>query len=274
MISPAQHRPCSTVPASRSSFWLLSASLLVHGILLLLIVRSSNSPTNTTKPNHRTLKATLVYSTLPVAPNTSPTRPQVPRAEKIMAPEAVQINLEKAAHRLKSVDSTQIPAVNMTPPDENETVSLTPIKPAVVSDYQGPSTETQVQQQLRGFHRQAVADIAAHEAARYRQQLSSPSLLDKPAISQLSEDQKFHQARQVRANCASKFTQGVAILSTWTGGNIACSKPPDINSFIQDRLHKKAQLPARTAINKPNVAALYKFNFQISVPTTTSSGDP
>ncbi|MFT6897494.1 MAG: hypothetical protein ACJA13_001901 [Paraglaciecola sp.] len=201
---------------------------------MLLIARPFKNPPQTIVHKPKAIKATLVYPKFITPPLPSPKQQPVP-AQNIVAPEVV----EKSASTVTAPVSSPIPVVKTIPPVKEKIVNSTNTKPAVISDNQGSSAQEQVQQQLKGFNRQAIADVAAEEAARYRRQLNSPSLLDKPATSQLSEEEKFRKARQVRANCSNMASQGVAILSMIGGGDIKCTNQPDIDAFIQDRLNKK-----------------------------------
>lgn len=235
MTSDALHRPFSPAP-SRSSYWLLCVSLLLHILVLLLIARPFKNPPQKIVDKPKIIKASLVYPKFVTPPIPSPKQQTVPSVENTVAPDAVKKSTLTVEEPLQSPP----PVVKSVTPAKDKTVSFTTTKPAVVNDKQGQSAQEQVQQQLKGFNRQAIADVAAEEAARYRRQLNSPSLLDKPATSGLSEDEKFRKARQVRANCSNIVTQGVAILANITGGNIKCTNQPDIDSFIQDRIDKKA----------------------------------
>jgi outer membrane biosynthesis protein TonB len=231
MTPDAFHKPASPFPR-RSSHWLLCVSLLFHILILLLIARPFKNPPQKIIHKPKVIKATLVYPKF-TAPLPSPEpQPEIKAEEKVVpaAEEKSPLTIDKPV--------PLPPVVKTVPPVEEKTVNVPP-KSAVIIDNQGPSAQEQVQQQLKGFNRQAIADVAAEEAARYRRQLNSPSLLDKPATSQLSEDEKFRKARQVRANCSNIASQGVAILSMIGGGDIKCTNQPDIDAFIQDRLNKK-----------------------------------
>jgi hypothetical protein len=246
MTQDAQHRLPSPTPR-RSNYWLLGASLLLHIFVLLLIAGPFKNPPQKIVHKPRAIKATLVYPQFVTPPLPSSKQQPASPAKDSVAPEVVG----KSASTVTAQVSSPIPVVKTIPPVKEKIVNSATTKPGVISDNQGPSVKEQVQQQLKGFNQQAIADVAAEEATRYRRQLSSPSLLGKPATSQLSEEEKFSQARQVRANCSNKLNQGVAILSMITGGNVTCSKQPDIDAFIQDRIDKKAHIPAQGHYHKP-----------------------
>lgn len=242
MTTDALYRP-SSPGAPRSSYWLLCASLLLHILLLLLAARPFKEPPPKINDTPSAIKATLVYPQFVAPPLPLSKQPPVPRVEKQVAHEVVKESALTVAAKLA--------VIKTIPPVKQKTGNLTTTKPGVVRGNQGATTEEQLDRQLKGFNQQAIADIAAKEAALYRQQKNSPSLLGKPAANKLSEDEKFRKARQVRANCSSRVNQGIAILSMITGGSIACTEAPGVGSFIQERIDKSAHLPAQDPAGKP-----------------------
>jgi hypothetical protein len=207
----------------------------LHILVLLLIARPFKNPPQKIIHQPKLIKATLVSPKFTPPPLLSPKPKPATRVKNKVAHEVK----DKSALAVDKPVSPPIPVNKTVPPVAEKKVNVPPPKPTVMIDNHGPSAQVQVQQQLKGFNRQAIADVAAEEAARYRRQLHSPGLLDKPATSHLSEDEKFRKARQVRANCSSIASQGVAILAMIGGGDIKCTNQPDVDSFIQDRLNKK-----------------------------------
>lgn len=117
-------------------------------------------------------------------------------------------------------------------------------KKPTLAEGQEQTVADKVKGQLHNTTQQSIAELAAEEAARYRREQTSPSLLDKPELSQLTEDEKLEKENEILADCSSYTNKGVAILAGLTGGNIKCTTTNGAESFIQDRLNKSAHLPA------------------------------
>ncbi|MDO6840037.1 hypothetical protein Q4602_11205 [Paraglaciecola chathamensis] len=124
----------------------------------------------------------------------------------------------------------------LAPPESSKKPTLAEGQEQTVAD--------KVKGQLHNSTQQSIAELAAEEAARYRREQTSPSLLDKPELSQLTEDEKLEKENEILADCSSYTNKGVAILAGLTGGNIKCTTTNGAESFIQDRLNKSAHLPA------------------------------
>ncbi|MBU3018874.1 hypothetical protein KO519_14385 [Paraglaciecola agarilytica] len=124
----------------------------------------------------------------------------------------------------------------LAPPESSKKPTLAEGQEQTVAD--------KVKGQLHNTTQQSIAELAAEEAARYRREQTSPSLLDKPELSQLTEDEKLEKENEILADCSSYTNKGVAILAGLTGGNIKCTTTNGAESFIQDRLNKSAHLPA------------------------------
>ncbi|WP_160182154.1 hypothetical protein [Paraglaciecola mesophila] len=124
----------------------------------------------------------------------------------------------------------------LAPPESSKKPTLAEGQEQTVAD--------KVKGQLHNTTQQSIAELAAEEAARYRREQSSPSLLDKPELSQLTEDEKLEKENEVLADCSSYTNKGVAVLAGLMGGNIKCTTTNGAESFIQDRLNKSAHLPA------------------------------
>lgn len=124
----------------------------------------------------------------------------------------------------------------LAPPESSKKPTLAEGQEQTIAD--------KVKGQLHNSTQQSIAELAAEEAARYRREQTSPSLLDKPELSQLTEDEKLEKENEILADCSSYTNKGIAILAGLTGGNIKCTTTNGAESFIQDRLNKSAHLPA------------------------------
>ena len=113
-----------------------------------------------------------------------------------------------------------------------------------LAEGQEQTVADKVKDQLHSSTQQSIADLAAEEAARYRREQTSPSLFDKPELSQLTEDEKLEKENEVLADCSSYTNKGVAVLAGLMGGNVKCTTTNGAESFIHDRLNKTAHLPA------------------------------
>ena len=264
--------------AKVGTLWIILASLLLHLVIVILIARSPNEIPNFETANDAAPKTKPIAARLIFTPISQPKEP-VP-ADK---PEpANDVNLVTTSEPAPTPDATAKRAP--PPTVESEPVAVAPPEPIAlpesvpelppdevsqseakseasfmqhdplalpesskrphIAEGQEQTVADKVKDQLHTSSQRSIAELAAEEAARYRQEQTSPSLLDKPELSQLTEDEKLQKANEVLADCSSYTNKGIAILAGLTGGNIKCTTTNGAESFIQDRLNKTAHLPA------------------------------
>ncbi|MBN25119.1 MAG: hypothetical protein CL578_08710 [Alteromonadaceae bacterium] len=263
------------------TLWIILASVLLHLGILFLVAQTPHEIPNfdTSKDGEVKIKpitARLIFPPIEVPAEVEST--PVDSLEPINSPAITApapVSEPKATAQLEeppAVEQTPDPVV--APEPEPEAVAETVPEPSKTEVAQ-PKTESEasfmqqdplappesskkptlaegqeqtvadkVKGQLHNSTQQSIAELAAEEAARYRREQTSPSLLDKPELSQLTEDEKLEKENEILADCSSYTNKGVAILAGLTGGNIKCTTTNGAESFIQDRLNKSAHLPA------------------------------
>ncbi len=263
------------------TLWIILASVLLHLGILFLVAQTPHEIPNfdTSKDGEAKIKpitARLIFPPIeaPAEVESTPVDSLEPMdSPAITAP--APVSEPKATAQLEeppAVEQTPDPVV--APEPEPEAVAETVPEPPKTEVAQ-PKTESEasfmqqdplappesskkptlaegqeqtiadkVKGQLHNSTQQSIAELAAEEAARYRREQTSPSLLDKPELSQLTEDEKLEKENEILADCSSYTNKGIAILAGLTGGNIKCTTTKGAESFIQDRLNKSAHLPA------------------------------
>tara|TARA_R110000772_G_scaffold99217_27_gene199131 strand:+ start:497 stop:1360 length:864 start_codon:yes stop_codon:yes gene_type:complete len=266
--------------AKVATLWIILGSLLLHLMMLILVARSPNEitkfeTTEGTPAKIKPITARLIYTPVStiVTPSPEPTTTEKPEPS---------ITVEPAPTAEPVIESDPVPVIPSQPePIAPEPALEAPSKqapeptietlPAVpqpeiksdanfiqqdplaspadterpkMADDQAHTVADKVKNQLHSSSQRSIAELAAEEAARYRREQTSPSLLDKPELSKLTEDEKLQKENEVLADCSSYTNKGIAILAGLTGGNIKCTTTNGAESFIQDRLNKTAHLPA------------------------------
>ena len=79
--------------------------------------------------------------------------------------------------------------------------------------------------------------LSAYEASEARRAQRAPDL-NLPTITELQEREDKQIVKQV--NCSSTVNKTVRVLAGLIGGRMNCSRPPDINQFIDARKNKSA----------------------------------
>ncbi|GAC11490.1 hypothetical protein [Paraglaciecola chathamensis] len=248
------------------TLWIILASVLLHLGILFLVAQTPHEIPNfdTSKDGEVKIKpitARLIFPPIEVPaevestpvdslePIDSPEPMDSP--EPINSPEPVvapEPEPEAVAETVPEPPNTEV----AQPKTESEAsfMQQDPLAPPesskkpTLAEGQEQTIADKVKGQLHNSTQQSIAELAAEEAARYRREQTSPSLLDKPELSQLTEDEKLEKENEILADCSSYTNKGVAILAGLTGGNIKCTTTNGAESFIQDRLNKSAHLPA------------------------------
>ena len=127
--------------------------------------------------------------------------------------------------------------VNEIMPSEQ---SATPIPS---SDVSAPAT-SMARRHLNSFQQQQRNRVAEQASRYYQQHKNSPVIDDEVKNPFMTKDEKFRNTNAIKADCSSAGKKTTAVLLSLFGGQIDCSSPPPINSFIQNRINKSAQLPS------------------------------
>jgi hypothetical protein len=156
--------------------------------------------------------------------------PEVPPL-KIPTPELNQnVDLPEETEENNKVDETP-------PTDKNNTASAS-------LNVNAPATSL-AKRHLKSFQKQQQYNMAEQASRTYQKHKNSPELDTELQDPFVTEDEKFIDSLKVRADCSSTSKQTAAALLGFLGGQIDCSTPPPINSFIQDRINKKSLLPGQ-----------------------------
>lgn len=267
--------------AKMGTLWIILVSLLLHVIIFALIARTPNEIPNfetsqDSTPQIKPITARLIFPTISVPPEPAPEPAPVDKpaleSETVPKPKAgAQLEepavVEQAPPAVVTPEPTPTPLAEIAPEPTPETEPTPEVAPPEtkneasfmqqdpmalpesnkrpkLAEGQEQTVADKVKDQLHSSTQQSIADLAAEEAARYRREQTSPSLFDKPELSQLTEDEKLEKENEVLADCSSYTNKGVAVLSGLMGGNIKCTNTNGAESFIQDRLNKTAHLPA------------------------------
>jgi hypothetical protein len=128
--------------------------------------------------------------------------------------------------------------VNEIMPSEQ---SATPIPS---SDVSAPAT-SMARRHLNSFQQQQRNRVAEQASRYYQQHKNSPVINAEVKNPFMTEDEKLRNDLKVRADCSSASKQTAAVILGFLGGQVDCSKPPPVSSFIQDRINKGSHLPGQ-----------------------------
>jgi hypothetical protein len=239
--------------------WLIGASILFHVLMLLVFnqgfsiqaeKRLEKEPEKINK-----IRATLVFTPEMLAaelePESKPKIEQSPVQEEQITP--------------KDIPADEAPEVVVSEPLENEFVENKPAETETLEtdtpeltkqdpagSNPGPADENQpkytaptvvsrdlAKHHLNSYTQQRNQQMALEAARTYRQQRSTPDFPAANIDPYKTEEEKFQQSLQVKADCSSTTNKSVATLASLFGGNIQCSKPPPFQEFIDKRLNKQ-----------------------------------
>lgn len=237
---------------------IFAISLLAHVIVIYVMARSTKLPamTELNETNQPVIQARLIFALPPVVvppeektpePEKSKSTPVEPKPEPIEEVIIEEITNDAVADEsatqavLEDVhkEENQQPTTQKTveePFFQNNTIS-----PAIAP--QNPLTNM-ARRHLRSFQQQQQNKVAEQASRSYRQQKTSPVIDDDGKGNFLTEDEKFTDSRTIKADCSSTGNKTTAVLLSFLGGQVDCSQPPPINSFIQNRINKESQLPS------------------------------
>jgi hypothetical protein len=253
----------------RNKFLLLS--VFAHLIVIYVIAQSVMFPSVPDSPAKKpdVIQATLIFE-LPPLPKKVPAaviaddEPQATKPEEDLAiaekPEDSQIEPIAKPETLTTPISPQFQKPEPEPepeqeeelpeeseqnknPNENITNDNS-TAPIASSEIHAPAT-SMARRHLNSFQQQQRAKVAEQASRYYQQYKNSPVIDDEVKNPFMTEDDKLRDSLKVRADCSSTSKQTTAVLLGFLGGQIDCSKPPPINSFIQDRINKKSQFPGQ-----------------------------
>jgi hypothetical protein len=131
-------------------------------------------------------------------------------------------------------------------PEQNDGINIIKKEstPIPNSDVHTAAT-SMARRHLNSFQQQQQNRVAEQASRYYQQHKNSPVINTKVKDPFMTEGEKLRDTLKVRANCSSASKKTAAVLLSWLGGQIDCSKPPPISGFIQDRINKSSNLPGK-----------------------------
>lgn len=127
-------------------------------------------------------------------------------------------------------------------PEQNDDIMIMDKEstPTLSSEISAPAT-SMARRHLNSFQQQQQNKVAQQASRYYQQHKNSPVIDEEVEDPFITEGEKLMKTNEVRVDCSSitnKLVIGAAFI---TGGrNLKCSKAPEINGFIQDRINKKS----------------------------------
>jgi len=243
----------------------LIISVLLHLIVIYVVAQSVMFPAVTDAPpkKQNVIQATLIFDTPPLTPETAVEEMEEETLQPV-EPEAALPDIETPAdNQIEPISEPEVPAIPISPipevvspkreeevqqePEQNDDVNDTPLTektftPTPSFEIGAPATNM-ARRHLNSFQQQQRNKVAEQASRYYQQHKNSPVIDNKVKNPFMTEDEQLRDSLQVRADCSSTTQKTTAVLLGFLGGQIDCSKPPPINSFIQDRINKTSLLP-------------------------------
>ena len=154
---------------------------------------------------------------------------------QVIPPQALPPKREKKVQEEEAAVNDE---VNEIMPSEQ---SMTSIPSSEVS---APAT-SMARRHLNSFQQQQRNRVAEQASRYYQQHKNSPVINAEVKNPFMTEDEKLRNDLKVRADCSSASKQTAAVILGFLGGQVDCSKPPPVSSFIQDRINKGSHLPGQ-----------------------------
>lgn len=224
-----------------SLFKVLVLSFVLHIVIGFLLWQghTNNRPKAITKIQNKPIQAKLVFAPIP-PPKPIPTQqPTIqPEVESELQAQAADNEETKVAKPTEEISSVKEVIPEFAQPKVDERRADLPQISSPSFTEKGIATRDLAKHHLKDFTRNANNALAQREAERYRQQQNSPTILKPKNDPFLTEDEKFNNERAVRVDCSSGLNKSLAVLSSFTGGNLDCSDNQSITPFINKHLNK------------------------------------
>jgi hypothetical protein len=200
------------------------------------------------KPN--IIQATLLFD-LPTPPPKVPIEEVKEEEPQPIEPEQLPVTEPPADNPIAPIsEPVVIPPPQVLPAKREEVLQEKPeqikeIKASILnSEIRAPAT-SMARRHLSSFQQQQQNKMAQQASRYYQQNKNSPIINEEVKNPFMTEDEKIRDSLKVRADCSSTGKQTAAVLLSFLGAQVDCSKPPPISSFIQDRINKNAHLPGQ-----------------------------
>lgn len=203
----------------------LAVSVLLHlGLIGLLNRTKMQVPTHPKKSQRPIIKARLVFNqVVPVKKNKreqpkSTLKPIINKAVKAIDKKSIS---KSSLNKLAATANNRAPKIN---------------KSSSVSQSAAPSINdiyNATRNILNHNHQSALQTMQQATFNPYGTKPSLSDLVAKPLAHQYKKVEfNIDERRKTKIYCDSGLKQGIAVLSTWMGGTIACEKLPDLKQFM------------------------------------------
>jgi hypothetical protein len=240
----------------------LFISVILHLIVMYVVARSVMFPTAPDLPLKRqeVIQATLIFDMPPIMPEipVEEVKEDIPPPDELEEkPGVAETPPDNQIAPISEPEVQVIPPQGLPPMREekiqeeeaavnDEVNEIMPseqsVNPIPSSEALAPAT-SMARRHLNSFQQQQRNRVAKQASRYYQQHKNSPVIDDEVKNTFMTEDEKLRDDLKVRADCSSASKQTAAVLLGILGGQINCSIPPPINSFIQDRINKTSLLP-------------------------------
>jgi hypothetical protein len=239
-------------------------SVFFHLIVIYVVAQSVMFPSVSDAPQKKSkiIQATVIFSfppktqKLPVKTNEEE-KPKPVKPEEdlpvVEAPADSQIEpiTEPALQTIPISPQSQVPVVKreaeiLEEPEQNDGINIIEkqITPTPNSDVH-TTAKSMARRHLNSFQQQQQYRVAEQASRYYQQHKNSPVINAEVKNPFMTEGEKLRDTLKVRADCSSASKKTAAVLLSILGGQIDCSKPPPISSFIQNRINKSPNLPEK-----------------------------
>jgi hypothetical protein len=227
----------------------LLLSVFIHLIVMYVVARSVMFASKPDSPQkgHNIIQATLLFDLPSPPPKALVEVPKVesPEPEKKRAVEEKPVNSQIEPISVPEARPISIPPkleeVQEASEQNNEENVITIIEknitPAPSSKMRTPATNM-ARRHLSSFQQQQRNKLAKQASRYYQQHKNSPVINSEVKNPFMTEDEKPIGSLRVRADCSSTSKKTTAVLLSFLGGQIDCSRPPPISGFIQNRMNK------------------------------------
>ena len=241
----------------------LFISVILHLIIIYVVARSVMFPTAPDLPLKRqeVIQATLIFDMPPIMPEipVEEVKEDIPPPDELEEkPGVAETPPDNQIAPISEPEVQVIPPQGLPPMREekiqeeeaavnDEVNEIMPseqsVNPIPSSEALAPAT-SMARRHLNSFQQQQRNRVAEQASRYYQQHKNSPVIDDEVKNPFMTKDEKFRNTNAIKADCSSAGKKTTAVLLSLFGGHIDCSSPPPINSFIQNRINKSAQLPS------------------------------
>lgn len=250
-------------PSPQPIGWLIGASVLFHVLMLMVFNQGFSIQAEKKSEKVNKIRATLIFTPEMLAAELEPELQQSPVEEELPVPKDAPIN-EASEFLEKELVENQLPEKDtpvLIEKDDafyeetfqeeaiQEMAELDNVDQKSPESPSAPFIENQslptvvsrdlAKQHLSRYSQQRNQQMAQDAARAYRQQRISPDFPAAQVDPFKTEEEKFQESVEVKADCSSTANKSVAMVASIFGGNIKCSKPPPFQDFIDKRLNKE-----------------------------------